>query len=76
VPHFGFAGAGGVCDERMVHANRSESDVVMSTRVRIARNFNGIPFPSKMKREDGKLVIKRLRKQFSEEVPLQIISDL
>jgi len=53
-----------------------ESDVVMSTRVRIARNFNGIPFPSKMKREDGKLVIKRLRKQFSEEVPLQIISDL
>ncbi|GAE89486.1 ATP:guanido phosphotransferase YacI [Acetivibrio straminisolvens JCM 21531] len=27
-----------------------ESDVVMSTRVRIARNFNGIPFPSKMQR--------------------------
>jgi len=38
-----------------------ESDVVMSTRVRIARNFNGIPFPSKMKREDGKLVIKKVK---------------
>jgi len=30
-----------------------ESDVVMSTRVRIARNFNGIPFPSKMKGKTG-----------------------
>ncbi|WP_265446489.1 protein arginine kinase [Acetivibrio straminisolvens] len=38
-----------------------ESDVVMSTRVRIARNFNGIPFPSKMQREDGKLIIKKVK---------------
>ncbi|HHV28022.1 protein arginine kinase [Acetivibrio mesophilus] len=38
-----------------------ESDVVMSTRVRIARNFNGIPFPSKMKKEDGQLIIKRVK---------------
>lgn len=37
-----------------------ESDVVMSTRVRMARNFNGFPFPSKMKNEDGQLIIKRV----------------
>lgn len=38
-----------------------ESDVVMSTRVRLARNFNDFPFPSKMKKEDSQLVLDKVK---------------
>jgi len=38
-----------------------ESDVVMSSRVRLARNFRDYPFPIKMKREDGEKIIQRVK---------------
>ena len=38
-----------------------ESDVVMSSRVRLARNFKDYPFPFKMNREEGEKVIQRVR---------------
>lgn len=38
-----------------------ESDVVMSSRVRLARNFSDYPFPFKMEREDGEKVIQRVK---------------
>ena len=38
-----------------------ESDVVMSTRIRLARNFNDFPFPSRMKREDGEIVLNKVK---------------
>lgn len=41
--------------------NGPESDVVMSSRVRLARNFNDYPFPFKMSREDGEKVIQRVK---------------
>lgn len=38
-----------------------ESDVVMSSRVRLARNFRDFPFPFKMNREEGEKVIQRVK---------------
>lgn len=38
-----------------------ESDVVMSSRVRLARNFRDFPFPFKMNREEGERVIQRVK---------------
>lgn len=38
-----------------------ECDVVMSTRVRLARNFKDYPFPIKMKKEDGEKVMSRVK---------------
>ncbi|MDQ2084889.1 protein arginine kinase [Herbivorax sp. ANBcel31] len=38
-----------------------ESDVVMSSRVRLARNFKDFPFPFRMKREDGEKVLKKVK---------------
>jgi protein arginine kinase len=38
-----------------------ESDVVMSSRVRLARNFKDYPFPFKMNMEEGEKVIKRVK---------------
>ena len=35
-----------------------QDDVVLSTRVRLARNLKGIPFPNKMSGDDGEKVIK------------------
>lgn len=35
-----------------------QDDVVLSTRVRLARNLKGIPFPNKMSDADGEKVIK------------------
>ena len=39
-----------------------ESDVVMSTRIRLARNLNDIPFVNKCDREDFQRVLKRAEK--------------
>lgn len=38
-----------------------ESDVVISSRIRLARNLKEFPFPSKMDDEQGKLVLDRVR---------------
>ncbi|AEV67261.1 protein arginine kinase [Acetivibrio clariflavus] len=38
-----------------------ESDVVMSSRVRLARNFKEYPFPFKMNREDAEKVVERVK---------------
>ncbi|MFZ5985616.1 MAG: protein arginine kinase [Bacillota bacterium] len=38
-----------------------ESDVVMSSRVRLARNFKEFPFPSKMTKEDGQKVLSKVK---------------
>ncbi|HOQ01469.1 MAG TPA: protein arginine kinase [Acetivibrio clariflavus] len=38
-----------------------ESDVVMSSRVRLARNFKDYPFPFKMSREDAEKVVERVK---------------
>jgi len=38
-----------------------ESDVVMSSRVRLARNFKEYPFPFKMSREDAEKVVERVK---------------
>ena len=37
-----------------------QSDVVISSRVRLARNFNNYPFPSKMKPEDGQKILNKV----------------
>ncbi len=38
-----------------------ESDVVMSSRVRLARNFKDFPFPFKMSREEGEKVVQKVK---------------
>ncbi|MGE4282462.1 MAG: protein arginine kinase [Clostridia bacterium] len=38
-----------------------EGDVVISSRVRLARNFNSIPFPARMNREQGLEVIEKCK---------------
>ena len=35
-----------------------QSDIVLSTRIRLARNLKGIPFPGKMSKEDAEKTIK------------------
>lgn len=39
-----------------------QDDIAVSTRIRLARNINGIPFPSKMKPEQFKTVNEAVRK--------------
>ena len=39
-----------------------ESDVVVSSRVRLARNFKDFPFPFRMKEEDEEAVQKGQKK--------------
>lgn len=39
-----------------------EADVVVSTRIRLARNFNDIPFEEKSTIEDKEVVLKRIEK--------------
>ena len=39
-----------------------QDDIAVSTRIRLARNINGIPFPSKMKPEQFKMVNEAVRK--------------
>lgn len=43
-----------------------QDDVVLSTRVRLARNLKGIPFPNKMSDSDGEKVIKTVADALSE----------
>jgi protein arginine kinase len=38
-----------------------ESDVVMSSRIRIARNFKDMPFPFRMKKSEREEVLKRVK---------------
>ena len=35
-----------------------QGDIVLSTRVRLARNLKGIPFPNKMSDDDAKKVVE------------------
>ena len=39
--------------------NSSDSDIVISTRARIARNVSGIPFPHKIRNTDKEELVKR-----------------
>ena len=39
----------------------NESDVVLSSRIRLARNIESIPFPNRYTLEDSKKVIKILK---------------
>ncbi|MBQ4630284.1 MAG: protein arginine kinase [Clostridia bacterium] len=43
-----------------------KSDVVLSTRIRLARNIKGIPFPNKMSVDDAKKVIDIVEKALDE----------
>lgn len=47
-------------------ATGAESDVVISTRVRFARNLADVPFPEKMKPDDQERVVKMVRWVLSE----------
>ncbi len=47
-----------------------EGDVVVSTRVRIARNFLDVPFPVRMTKEQGVQVIDRIQKTLFEDAEL------
>ncbi len=38
-----------------------ESDVVMSSRVRLARNFKDFPFPFRMSKEEGEKVLQKVK---------------
>ena len=38
-----------------------ESDVVISSRIRLARNFKQYPFPSKMSKEDREKVLEEVK---------------
>lgn len=44
----------------------SKNDVVLSTRIRLARNLKGIPFPNKMSEDDAKKVIDTVEKALDE----------
>ncbi len=43
-----------------------ENDIVLSTRIRLARNLKGIPFPGKMSADDAKKVIALTEKALEE----------
>ena len=43
-----------------------QSDIVLSTRIRLARNLKGIPFPGKMTADDAKKVIGFIESALSE----------
>ncbi len=43
-----------------------QNDIVLSTRIRLARNIKGIPFPSKMTADDAKKVIEVVEKALDE----------
>ena len=43
-----------------------QSDIVVSTRIRLARNLEGLPFPSKMTTEQREELNKKLKKAVEE----------
>ena len=43
-----------------------KNDIVLSTRIRLARNLKGIPFPGKMTADDAKGVIEQVEKALDE----------
>lgn len=47
--------------ERWYIEKGPESDVVMSSRVRLARNFKDFPFPFKMSKEEGEKVLLKVK---------------
>ena len=42
----------------------SESNIVLTSRIRLARNLNLTPFPDRMSEEDGRKVISTIEKAF------------
>lgn len=49
-----------------------EGGIVLSTRVRFARNLEGIPFPAELKEEERGKVFSRIREAFSEKDPMAV----
>ena len=41
--------------------NGKESDVVISSRVRLARNISEFNFPNKYSKEESKLILKKIK---------------
>ncbi|MDK2800823.1 MAG: protein arginine kinase [Clostridiales bacterium] len=47
-----------------------ERDVIISSRIRLARNFKDFPFPTRMNREQGEQVIKKSKEAILENITL------
>lgn len=56
--------------------NGNESDVVVSTRIRFARNISGINFASKIKSEDEEKIISKLKENKVKGLTLYRLSDM
>ncbi|WP_102399194.1 protein arginine kinase [Haloimpatiens massiliensis] len=50
--------------ENWVKANNKIDDIVLSSRIRLARNLEGIPFPDKLEEADGKDVVNKIEDNF------------
>ncbi len=50
--------------ENWFESNRVNDDVVISSRVRLARNIKGVPFPNRMDNDQGKEAIEKIKSGF------------
>ena len=44
----------------------SDSDIVISTRIRLARNIDGFPFPSRMNKEQQREINEKIKAAINE----------
>jgi protein arginine kinase len=50
--------------ENWINSNNIDADLVLSSRIRLARNLNTVPFPHKLDVENGKKLIKLVEDAF------------
>lgn len=59
--------------EKWYQLSGPEGDVVLSTRIRLARNLSGIPFPAQMTAEQKKEVSEKIRAAVPASMPLNYL---
>lgn len=52
--------------ENWLNRNENDNGLVLSSRIRLARNLKSIPFPDKLSNEEGRKVIDDISNKFSE----------
>jgi protein arginine kinase len=53
--------------EEFMAVKGSDSDIAISSRVRLARNFKEVPFPFKMNYEQGIMILNKVKESFFED---------
>ena len=50
--------------ENWIKAHSENDDIVLSSRIRLARNIKGYPFPNKLSKEKAMEIVKKVESAF------------